>query len=87
MPRRTVADNVSERVRAYLQANALTQEAFAAQVGRSQSAVSRWIKGDSTWPAHELLFLAQSLGVPVTAFYEGVAPDGAPAREASGSAA
>lgn len=87
MPRRTIADNVSQRVRAYLQDRSLTQVEFAAQVGRSQSTVSRWINGGSTWPAHELLFLAQVLGIPVTDFYEGVTADSEPDTEANGSAA
>ena len=74
MPGRTVADNVSTRLRRHLADRGLTQDAFAAEIGRSQSTISRWIKGDFTWPASDLLAVARTLGVDVAELYAGVEP-------------
>ncbi|MGX4711684.1 helix-turn-helix domain-containing protein [Rhodococcus ruber] len=65
--RQTVAGNV----RAELGRARMSQSAAAAQIGMSQTALSRRLLAHAAFDTDELEALARILGVPVTKFFAG----------------
>lgn len=61
---------MGERIRQARIRAGLTQEELAAQLGRNQRSISQLENGERNFPASDMIFLAQELGVSILYFYE-----------------
>lgn len=76
MQTKTIGPNreqVAAAVRAEMARQRVTQTALAKQLHLSQAAVSRRLKGQVAFDADELVMVAQTVCVPVGAFFGEVA--------------
>lgn len=56
---------VAEEIRAAMARRRISQSALAGAIGRSQSGVSRRLKGETPFDVNELVAIARVLDVPV----------------------